>query len=151
VYCKKTKRNIPGTCSHDFREMMPISFCNSKGFKEFMNVLQPGYRYPCPQTIIKRLELIYNEKRIKIEQDLCKVSCIAMTDDGWSSRSQDSYSSATAYFVTEKWVIKNYTLCTQLMEDRHTTENLKIIFNMINEDWNISGKQLLQCMIMRPM
>jgi hypothetical protein len=26
------------------------------------------------------------------------------------------------------------------MEDRHMTENLKIIFNMINEDWNISGK-----------
>jgi hypothetical protein len=31
-------------------------------------------------------------------------------------------------------------LCTQLMEDRHTTENLQIIFNMINEDWNISDK-----------
>jgi hypothetical protein len=63
-----------------------------------------------------------------------------MANDGWSSRSQDSYISATAHFMNEEWVIKIYTLCTQLMEDRHTTENLKILFNMINEDWNISGK-----------
>jgi CRISPR/Cas system-associated endonuclease Cas1 len=62
--------------------MMPISFCNSKGFKEFMNVLQPEYRCPCPKTIIKRLELIHNEKRMKIEQDIPKLSCIAMTNDG---------------------------------------------------------------------
>jgi hypothetical protein len=33
---------------------------------KFMNVLQPGYRCPCPKTIIKRLELIHNEKRMKI-------------------------------------------------------------------------------------
>ncbi|KZC09139.1 hypothetical protein WN55_00761 [Dufourea novaeangliae] len=26
------------------------------------------------------------------------------------------------------------------MEDRHSGENLAIIFNMINEEWNISGK-----------
>jgi hypothetical protein len=84
--------------------MMPISFCNSKGFKEFMNVLEPGYRCPCPQTIIKRLELIYNEKQMKIQQDLSKVSCIAMTNDGWSSRSQDSYISATAHFINVEWV-----------------------------------------------
>jgi hypothetical protein len=50
-----------------------------------------------------------------------------MTNDGWSSRSQDSYISANAHFINEEWVIKNYTLCTQLMEDRQKMENLKII------------------------
>jgi hypothetical protein len=63
-----------------------------------------------------------------------------MTDDGWSSRSQDSYSSANAHFISEEWLIKSYTLCTQLMEDCHRTEKLKVMFNMINEVWNISGK-----------
>ena len=49
---------------------------------------------------------------------------IALTNDGWFSRSQDSYISTTAHFINENWVLKNYTLCTQFMEDRHSGENL---------------------------
>ncbi|XP_012145951.2 E3 SUMO-protein ligase ZBED1-like isoform X1 [Megachile rotundata] len=120
--------------------MMPISFCDSIGFQEFMAVLEPGYRCPCQKTIIKRLQCLYNEKRTKIEKELSMASYIAIASDGWSSRSQDSYISTTANFIDEKWVLKNYMLCTQLVEDRYTEENLFIMFNMINEEWPISGK-----------
>ena len=43
--------------------IMPISFCNSKGFKEFMAILEPGYQCPCPKTTLKRLQLIYSDSK----------------------------------------------------------------------------------------
>ena len=88
--------------------MMPISFCNSNGFKEFMAALEPGYQCPCPKSILKRLQIMYNEKRRRIEEELSVIPDIALTNDGWSSRSQDSYISTTAHFINENWVLKNY-------------------------------------------
>lgn len=35
--------------------MLPILFCNSAECKEFMSVVDPEYRCPCSQTILKRL------------------------------------------------------------------------------------------------
>lgn len=73
-----------------------------------MSVVMPGYRCPSPQSILKRLQLMYTIKRSKLEKELSRVSDIAITNDGWSSRSQDYYISATAHFISENWVLKNY-------------------------------------------
>ena len=80
--------------------MMPISFCNSNGFKEFMAALEPGYQCPCPKSILKKLQIMYNEKR-RIEEELSVTPDIALTNEGWSSRSQNSYISTTAHFIYE--------------------------------------------------
>ncbi|XP_034174846.1 E3 SUMO-protein ligase ZBED1-like [Osmia lignaria lignaria] len=123
-----------------FLNMMPISFCSSEGFKQFMTILEPGYHCPSPESIMHRLQLLYNEKRMKIEEELSMASDIAITSDGWSSKSQDSYISMAAQFIDDKWIIKNYTLCTQPMEDHYTDENLTSMFNIIKEEWHLSGK-----------
>ena len=120
--------------------MLPVSFSNSYGFKNFMAVVDPGYRCPCPKSTTKRLELIYKEKRKKIEKEIEKTASISVTIDGWSSRGQDSYLSLTAHFITDDWEIKSYTLCTHDIEGRHTTENVTAVVVSMQEEGRITNK-----------
>ena len=117
--------------------MLPISFGNSFGFKNFMAVVEPDYRCPCPKSW---LELIYKEKRQKIEKEIEKAASISVTIDGWSSRGQDSYISLTAHFITGDWEIKSYTLCTHDIEGRHTAENITAVVISMQEEWSITNK-----------
>ena len=120
--------------------MLPISFADSAGFAKFMEVVEPQYECPCPTTILKRLQLVYKEKREKIEKQIEDASSVSVTIDGWSSRKQDSYLSLTAHFITGDWEMKSYTLCTQDIEGRHTAENITAVAISMQEEWKIAEK-----------
>lgn len=44
--------------------MLPISFVESPGFKNFMAVVEPGYAVPCSETVTKRIDLLYNITKV---------------------------------------------------------------------------------------
>ena len=120
--------------------MMPISFCESKGFEDFMKILEPGYSCPCRQTITKRLQLLYEEKRKKVLTEMSSTQHASLSVDGWSSRAQDSYVGTTAHFIDKNWLLQTYTLATHPMDDRHTAINLQQLFTLVTEDWEIENK-----------
>lgn len=53
----------------------------------------------------------------KIYSELIKV---AITSDGWTSRSTESYVTVTATFVDANWEMQNYVLQTRPMPESHT-------------------------------
>ena len=120
--------------------MMPISFCDSKGFKDFMKILEPGYSCPCRETITKRLQLLYEQKRKRVLAEMSSTQHASLTVDGWSSRAQDSYVGTTAHFFNNNWLLQTYTLATHPMDDRHTAINLQHLFSLVTEDWEIGNK-----------
>ncbi|XP_071579132.1 E3 SUMO-protein ligase ZBED1-like [Temnothorax nylanderi] len=105
---------------------MPISFCSSEGFRQFM-------------TAVDQAILHDNvEEKIKVAlKDAVAVSC---TTDCWSSLTQHSYVTLIAHMLDENWTPKCFTLGVYEMEERHTAANLASRMEELFVKWNINEK-----------
>lgn len=121
---------------------LPLSFCSSNGFHDFMSVVEPNYK-PCKEEAIKtRLKILSSNIEELIKKDLQDASSICCTTDCWTSISQESYITVTAHVIDSKWCAKSYTLTTHEMDKRHTAENLsEQLINTFGK-WDITNKIL---------
>ncbi|KAL4104548.1 hypothetical protein QTP88_019843 [Uroleucon formosanum] len=71
---------------------------------------------------------------------LSSVSFVALTTDGWSSRAQESFISVTIHYINDNWELKNYTLCAEYIEERHSSENLAFMLEMVIAEWELDGE-----------
>lgn len=77
-------------------DLFPTSFVENQGFKYFINIVEPGYKVPCRKTMRKRIEALYTDEMAKVYEKINSVDTgIALTTDGWTSRSLDSYLAVT--------------------------------------------------------
>lgn len=119
---------------------LPISFCSSPGFCQFMAVVEPNYKICRDEVMKKRLHSLKLKVENKIKNELRNVKSLVCTTDGWSSMAQNSYISLTAHIINNEWLPKSFTLATQEMEERHTAVNLAEKLTSILDDWEINGK-----------
>lgn len=103
---------------------LPYSFVSSSSFKDFMKELEPNYNCPCSQTIIRRLRVLEDELKIKMQRMFVGVQYISIDTDCWTSRSQEGYMSVNAHIIDDDWIPHFFTLCTEELEERHNAENL---------------------------
>ena len=69
----------------------------------------------------------------KVKAVLKNAEFMALTTDGWTSRSMEGYITVTAHFI-HKWETKNYVLQTRRMDQSHTSENLsEVLTSAISE------------------
>lgn len=102
-----------------------------------MATVEPGYVVPAAKTILSRLQLNYNEIKTSLQHKMqgADISC---STDIWTSISQDSFLSCTVHYIDkETWELRNHTLCTTELEERHTAENIALGLEMIFLDWNL--------------
>jgi len=119
---------------------LPLSFCLSLGFCQFMAVVEPNYKICRDQAMKKRLHALKSNVEDKIKNELQNVKSVVCTTDGWSSIAQNSYISLTANIIDNQWSPKSFTLATQEMAERHTAVNLAENLTCIFENWEINGK-----------
>jgi len=120
---------------------LPISFCSSEGFRNFMAVIEPNYK-PCKEEAIKsRLIALTSNVKELIKMELCDSQSISCTSDCWTSIAE-SYITVTAHIIDSNWCPKSFTLTTIEMDKRHTAENLAEQLHNIFHEWNISEKVL---------
>jgi len=119
---------------------MPISFCSSAGFEQFMNIVKPNYKICKEEAIKKRLKSLKLSIQDIIQRDLKSANNIACTSDCWSSLSQDSYITVTAHMINDEWCPKSYTLTTHKMKESHTASNLAYQLENTFEKWEIDQK-----------
>lgn len=119
---------------------MPISFCSSAGFEQFMNIVKPNYKICKEEAIKKRLKSLKLSIQDIIHRDLKSANNIACTSDCWSSLSQDSYITVTAHMINDEWCPKSYTLTTHKMKESHTASNLAYQLENTFEKWEIDQK-----------
>ena len=64
--CNKVRaENINQALSHLIvMNMLPVSFVESDVFKNFMAVVEPGYNVPCKETVMKRIDLLYDITKV---------------------------------------------------------------------------------------
>lgn len=96
---------------------MPLSFCSSVGFKQFMAIVEPNYKM-CKEGAIKsRLKALKSSIKQTIRTNMKESKSITCTSDCWSSLSQHSYITLTTHMIDNQWCPKSYTLTTHQMEE----------------------------------
>lgn len=72
----------------------------------------------------------------KVKAVLKNAEFVALTTDGWTSRSMEGYITVNAHFIHE-WEIKNYVLQTRRMDQSHTSQNLSEVLTSAISEWNL--------------
>lgn len=124
------------------KDMMPISIVEGEGFIEMMSTIVPGYNVPSRTAIKKRIETLYELEQRRINKIIDNLSYVSLTTDCWTSRSIESYYTVTVHGIDSNWNIKSLVLCTSVMNERHTGENLKTKITETLNSWNIMNKTI---------
>lgn len=72
--------------------------------------------------------------------DLKCAERVALTSDGWTSCTMQSYITVTCHFIDNDWQLKNYVLQTRVMEETHSGHNIAEVLRGACEEWGISDK-----------
>lgn len=126
-------------------DFQPFKVVEDKGFKKFVNLLNPNYSLPTRQAISKTLiPLEYQKCVFRVEELIEKeVDNVCLTTDCWTSRCNESYIAVTAHFVNKEFILKSVLIeCTEITE-RHTSVNLSNEIKAIITKWKLDGKFVL--------
>lgn len=124
------------------KDLQPFSVVDDIGFREFVNLLNPGYKIPNRHAISKILipaayEKCFNEVKEIISNDL-DTAC--MTTDCWTSRNTESYIAITVHFLDSNFVLKSILLSCHSFNETHTSEHLSEQINTTLNTWNLKNK-----------
>lgn len=138
----KKRQELVSNCIANFiaKDMMAISVIEGNGFIEMMSTIVPGYKVPSRSAIKKRIETIYQLEQRRVKKMIDNLSYVSLTTDCWSSRSIESYYTVTAHGIDSNWNFNSFVLCTSVMTERHTGENLKNKLVETLYHWDIMNK-----------
>ena len=71
-------------------DLKPLSLVEGNGFKHFVHALNPQYRVPCRKTVSKYLDVIYEEEKSKLIENIGGQS-VSVTSDLWMSNAMQAY------------------------------------------------------------
>lgn len=124
------------------KDMRPYSVVENDGFRELLHTLEPRYTIPSrkhfSETCIPRL---YNQVKNEVKSELMNAERVAITTDGWTSCTTESYVTVTCHHIDNDWQMKNYVLQTRVLNDAHTGVNLGTVLTEACEEWNIGDKK----------
>ncbi|KAL4126035.1 hypothetical protein QTP88_010267 [Uroleucon formosanum] len=107
-----------------------------------MNKISPNYEIPSRFTIKRKIQGLYETEKYKVATEIQNIDSIALTTDCWTSKAMESYICVTAHGITKNWKIVNYIITTELMDERHTSINLKDKLVDIMKEWEIDTKTI---------
>ena len=92
-------------------DLQPISIVEDKGFKKFINCLQPSFNIPDSWVIRNKIiPDLYMTEKFNLQQKLNEIDTFAITLDHWTSTAQDEYMAITAHFLSEDFTVNDYCL-----------------------------------------
>ncbi|KAL7829121.1 hypothetical protein SRHO_G00327550 [Serrasalmus rhombeus] len=119
-------------------DMRPFSVVENQGFRRLLHTLEPKYTIP-PRTHFTRTVIsnLYEESKNKIVQILKDAASIAITTDGWTSRSTQSYITITAHTINSDWKMESVVLQTRPLFESHTGANIAEVLQTAVTDWEL--------------
>lgn len=128
-------RKIAKMVCHD---MQPLSILDDEGFRDLLKVAEPRYVIPSRKTMTNNIiPDMYNHRRQQIKAELSsdKMVGLALTTDGWTSCTNQSYVSFTGHIIDENMELREYCLRVEQFDARHTAVNLAKSIKMAVKDW----------------
>ena len=111
------------------------------GFRHMVNAIEPRYHIPTREHLTKVcIPRLYAQTRAQVKASLASAERVALTCDGWTSRTTEAYVTITAHFINETWELVPYVLQTRDMPESHTGHNLAEHLRKALTEWGITGK-----------
>ena len=90
---------------------LPIRFVEEEGFRKFMSVACPRFKFPSRWTCTKDIFNIFVEERHKLKF-FFKSNCqrVFLTTDSWTSIQRINYMCITAHFIDNEWKLNKKIL-----------------------------------------
>nr|XP_015839926.1 PREDICTED: zinc finger BED domain-containing protein 4-like [Tribolium castaneum]XP_015839927.1 PREDICTED: zinc finger BED domain-containing protein 4-like [Tribolium castaneum] len=125
-------------------DYQPFRIVEDRGFRRFVNALNPAYTLPNRQTISKtsipaRYETCLQNCRKIME----KVQSVCLTTDCWTSINNESFIAITAHFITGAFLFKSMLLKCGSFSKSHTSANLADSLRETAKEWDIENKIIL--------
>jgi hypothetical protein len=120
-------------------DLLPLSCVDGAGFRRLFEFVEPGYQMPHRKAITTRIERRYKDCADKIKADLSEARAVAITTDGWTALTTESYITVTCHYIRQ-WRLESIVLQTRSVDERHTAINLAELLNSAVEEWGIKGK-----------
>lgn len=123
-------------------DFQPFSIVNDKGFRMFVELLDPRYKLPSTHTLCeKMLKDAYLVAYTKLKCELNSIKYLAITCDSWTSIATESYLTVTCHYIKD-FVLKSAVLSTKPLggEANHTSENIAQNLRDIFNEWEIDSK-----------
>lgn len=122
-------------------DMQPYSIIEDPGFREVINAAEPRYVMPSGKTFSTEIiPQLYSKTVARVKCDVNSAVSLAITTDGWTSRSNNSYLSYTAHYLTEGFEPRNYCLNVENVDESHTAQHLANSLSKCIATW-ISDEQ----------
>uniref|UniRef100_H2ZXV7 HAT C-terminal dimerisation domain-containing protein n=1 Tax=Latimeria chalumnae TaxID=7897 RepID=H2ZXV7_LATCH len=118
------------------KDLRPISIVEGKGFREFVELVEPGNQLPSRTFFTQMVEKKYLVTMQHIKAELKTPEKIALASDIWTSLATDAHMSVTAHFITD-WQLKNINLATKPLSERHTGENIVTFIEQVLEKYEL--------------
>jgi len=119
-------------------DMRPFSVVENQGFRRLLHTLEPKYTIPSrahfTRTVVPTL---YKESKANVGQTLNEAESIAITTDGWTSRSTQSYITITAHVINSDWEMESVVLQTRPLFESHTGVNIAKVLQAAVTDWEL--------------
>ncbi|XP_017476853.1 PREDICTED: zinc finger BED domain-containing protein 1-like [Rhagoletis zephyria] len=124
-------------------DIQPFRIVEDKGFREFVQCLDPRYKLPSRPTIQNvHLQKIFDDLEKKLQANLNNIDSCAITTDGWSSKANESYITVTCHFIDSEFKLRSVVLGTWKLanELNHSAENISQSLRECLNKWNILEK-----------
>ena len=104
--------------------MLPISLIITKGFTEFLSILDPYFNVPNFTTVKRKIRGINFILEEKIKMLLKKVSHVNISIDIWSDATMRSFVGYMVQGINDQWELVTCTLDFKNIKKRHTGDHI---------------------------
>jgi len=122
-------------------DLVPISLVDSTRFKALLGTLDPQYQLPSQEQLFT---VLLKEKYESLKSSLCdqlrETKTINLTIDALSCHLNRSQLSITGHYISDQWRLESVMLGCSQVTGRLTTDSLKLWYEGIVSDFNISDK-----------
>ncbi|XP_011880238.1 PREDICTED: zinc finger BED domain-containing protein 1-like [Vollenhovia emeryi] len=120
------------------KDNLPLATVEKEGFKTFMKVVAPLYKIPSRKTMTSLIEEKYEFLSSMIKTQISDITNLCLTTDIWTDTlNTKSFLGLTAHYISKE-TYKSVTIGVSELNDRHTSENIKMWLLNILCEWNIN-------------
>lgn len=124
------------------RNSRPLAIVEDDGLENLIRICTSNseYKLPTRQTVKKRLDDTFQQKKTDIQDELSNAQHIGLTCDYWTSTSNENYLGMTAHFLDRNFKLISHVLDVSYSTERHTAENVASHIGRLTEEWGITSK-----------
>ncbi|KAJ2954342.1 hypothetical protein O0L34_g2603 [Tuta absoluta] len=126
-------------------DYQPFSIVEDRGFKAFVEGLNPSYVLPTRKVLSNNyLPALYEACLANTKEHLeSQALSVCLTSDIWTSSTNDPYLGLTAHYIDEDFLLKSVLLECCPLPGSHTGENIKDNIVRILHEWKLKDRVLI--------